>query len=70
MVLGLTKSLTEVSTKKMLLGSKARPTRKADNLTDISEQLSRRCGVLEISQPYGPLSALIFLTVTTIGPDM
>jgi hypothetical protein len=37
----------------MFLGSKVRPVRGADNLTAISE-LSRQCGILNISQPYRP----------------
>jgi hypothetical protein len=31
-----------------------RPARKADNLTTIYEPLSRKCGSLDDSQPYGP----------------
>jgi hypothetical protein len=33
-------------------GGKGRPARKADNLTAICE--SRKCGTLDVSQPYGP----------------
>jgi hypothetical protein len=33
--------------------SRARPARKADNLTAVS-RLSRKCGILNISQPYRP----------------
>jgi hypothetical protein len=35
-------------------GGKGQPARKADNLTAICEQLSRYCGTLNVSQPYGP----------------
>jgi hypothetical protein len=34
----------------MFLGSKVRPVRGADNLMS---RLSRQCGILNISQPYG-----------------
>jgi hypothetical protein len=37
----------------MFLGSGALPVRKSDNLTAICE-LSRQCGILNISQPYEP----------------
>jgi hypothetical protein len=38
----------------MFLGSRARPARKADNLTATVSRLSRHCLILNISQPYGP----------------
>jgi hypothetical protein len=38
----------------MLLGSKVRRVRKADNLTTIVSRLARQCGILKISQPYRP----------------
>jgi hypothetical protein len=53
---GSTQPLTEMSTRSrkiMFLGSIARPVRRADNLTAICE-LSRHCGILNISQRYRP----------------
>jgi hypothetical protein len=50
MTLGSTQPLTEMSTRN-LPGGKGRPELKADNLTAIS---SRRCGSLNVSQPYEP----------------
>jgi hypothetical protein len=38
----------------MLLGSKVRPVRGAENLTAIYEPLSGQCGIINISQPYRP----------------
>jgi hypothetical protein len=40
------------STSKNLPGGKERPARKADNLTAESSRLSRKCGSLDVSQPY------------------
>jgi hypothetical protein len=51
MNLGLTQSLTEMSTRNFP-GGKLRSARKAD-LTAICE-LSRKCGSLDVSQHYGP----------------
>jgi hypothetical protein len=54
MTLGFTQPLTEMSTCD-LSGDKRRPARKADDLTAICEPIIyRKCGSLNISQPYGP----------------
>jgi hypothetical protein len=39
MALGLTDTLTEMSTRKIFPGSRAQPARKADNLTAVSEPI-------------------------------
>jgi hypothetical protein len=53
MALGSTKPLTEMSTRNLPWG-KGRPARKAD-LTAICEPIVyRKCGNLDVSQPYGP----------------
>jgi hypothetical protein len=51
MALGSTQPVLEMSTRN-LPGGKGRPARKADNLTAVCEP--RKCGSLDISQPYGP----------------
>jgi hypothetical protein len=53
MALGLTQPLTEMSTTN-LPTVKERMVSKADNLTAICDQMSRKCGNLEVSQPYWP----------------
>jgi hypothetical protein len=52
MVLGSTQPLTEMSTRN-LPGGKGRPARGADNLIAVT-RLSRKCGSLDVSEPYGP----------------
>jgi hypothetical protein len=67
MALGSTQCLTEMSTRD-LPGDKGRPVRKADNLTAICE-LSRKCGSLDVSQPYGPpqpVTGIALLNLTAI----
>jgi hypothetical protein len=38
----------------MFLGSKVRPVRRADNLMPSVSRLSRKCGILNMSQPDRP----------------
>jgi hypothetical protein len=53
MALGSTQPLTEISTRN-LPGGKGLSARRADNLTAIREPLFRKCGNLNVSQPYEP----------------
>jgi hypothetical protein len=52
MALGSTQPLTELSTTN-LHGGKGRPACKADKLTAIYERVYKKCGSLDVPQPYG-----------------
>jgi hypothetical protein len=54
MALGFTQPRTEMGMS-ILSGGKAWPVRKANNLTAICEQVSRKYDILDISQSYRPL---------------
>jgi hypothetical protein len=59
MALGLTQLLTEMSTRNIPGGKVRQPARKANNLTAISEQLSRKnVGALMSHNPMGLHSLL------------
>jgi hypothetical protein len=53
MALGSTQPLTEMSTRNLPWG-KGRPAIKSDNLMSSVSRVSRKCGSLDVSQPYEP----------------
>jgi hypothetical protein len=54
MALGFIQHLTEMNTRTLLRIKGDRQTHKADNIAAIYERLSRKCGILEFSQAFGP----------------
>jgi hypothetical protein len=70
MALESTQSLTEMSTRNLPGGGgEGWPARKADNLAAICEPtVWRKCGSLDVSQPYGP-SLTVTRTTFTLPPD-
>jgi hypothetical protein len=68
MALGSTQPLTEMSARN-LSGSKGRPARKTDNLTDICELIVYKSGSLDVSHTYGPprpLTGIVLLIFTIL----
>jgi hypothetical protein len=69
MALESTQPLTEMSTRNLPVGE-GRPARKADNQPPSVSRLSRKCGSLDISQPYGPprpVTGIVYLYLTPNG---
>jgi hypothetical protein len=58
MALGFTQALTGLSTRRYFLDGKARPARKADNLTPCLSRLPRKCEILDISRPPRPVTRI------------
>jgi hypothetical protein len=60
MAMGSTEPLTEMSTRNLPEGVKGGQRVRLDNLTAICEMtVYRKCGSLDVSQPYGPSRSVI-----------
>jgi hypothetical protein len=67
MALGFTHTLTEMSTSN-LPGGKELPTREADNLTAICLPIFKKCGMLYLSQSYGPSCPVAGIALVSFLP--